>query len=109
MMTTAPAEMLMRLQREIIDRAGNEDLETLLEEMLAYPGVAELRRDPKLPTPDDLLLTIHYRSGDLDIRLFSTIATIGAPYDITLEELRLETFFPADEASAVALSALSAA
>jgi hypothetical protein len=36
------------------------------------------------------------------------IATIGAPYDITLEELRLETFFPADEASAAALRTLSA-
>jgi hypothetical protein len=32
-----------------------------------------------------------------------------APYDITLEELRLETFFPADEAYVVALRALSGA
>jgi hypothetical protein len=30
------------------------------------------------------------------LRLFTTIATIGAPYDVTLEELRLETLLPAD-------------
>jgi transcriptional regulator with XRE-family HTH domain len=103
------AEMLTRLEREATDRPGDKGLEALLEEVLAYPGVADLHRYPELPTPDDLLLPIHYRNGDLDLRLFSTIATIGAPYDITLEELRLETFFPADEASAAALRALSEA
>ena len=101
------AEMLVRLEREVADRSGDEDLQELLDEMLGYPGVSELSREPELPSPDDLLLPIHYRSGDLDLRLFSTIATIGAPYDLTLEELRLETFFPADAASAEALRSLS--
>lgn len=101
------SEMLMRLEREATDRPGDEGLEALLEEVLGYPGVTELKRQPELPTPNDLLLPIHYRSGKLDLRLFSTIATIGAPYDITLEELRLETFFPADASSAAAMQALS--
>lgn len=100
-------EMLARLEREVTERPGDEKLEALVEEVLGYPGVAQLRRDSELPTPDDLLLPIHYRSGDLDLKLFSTIATIGAPYDITLEELRLETFFPADAPSAAALRSLS--
>ena len=103
------AEMLTRLEREVGDRPGDEDLAALVEEVLSYPGVAELHRRSALPTQDDLLLPVHYRSGDLDLRLFSTISTIGAPYDITLEELRLETFFPADQASAGALRALSGA
>ena len=46
------------------------------------------------------MLPVHYRTADLNVRLFSTVATLGTPYDVTLEELRLETFFPADEASA---------
>jgi hypothetical protein len=37
--------------------------------------------------------------GDLELRLFSTIMTVGTPPEVTLQELRIETFFPADEAS----------
>ena len=48
---------------------------------------------------NDLLLPVHIRRDDVELRLFSTIMTIGTPQDITLQELRVETFFPADEAS----------
>ena len=51
------------------------------------------------PLAGDLLLPIHIRRGDLDLRLFSTIMTLGTPRDVTLQELRIETFFPADAAS----------
>ena len=47
----------------------------------------------------DLLLPIHIRRGDVELRLFSTIMTLGTPRDVTLQELRIETFFPADAAS----------
>ena len=49
--------------------------------------------------PGDLLLPIHIRKGDLDLRLFSTIMTLCGPQDITLQELRIETWFPADQDS----------
>ena len=45
------------------------------------------------------LLPIHIRTDDIELRLFSTIMTLGTPQDITLQELRVETFFPADSAS----------
>jgi hypothetical protein len=35
----------------------------------------------------------------LEWKFFSTIATLGTPYDITLQELRIECLFPADEAT----------
>jgi hypothetical protein len=38
--------------------------------------------------------------GDQTLRFFSTIATLGSPHDITLQELRIESFHPADEATA---------
>jgi hypothetical protein len=37
------------------------------------------------------------KQNDLDLRFFSTIATLGTPYDITLQEIRIECLFPADE------------
>ena len=47
-------------------------------------------------------MPIQIRKGDLDLRLFSTIMTLGTPQDVTLQELRLETFFPADAESEAA-------
>ena len=37
---------------------------------------------------------------DLELRFFSTITTFGTPHDITLDELRIECMFPADETTA---------
>ena len=42
---------------------------------------------------------IHIRQDDLELRLFSSIMTIGTPQDVTLQGLRVETFFPADDPS----------
>lgn len=99
------ANILQRLEREQAHRPADEALADLLAEVLAYPGSAELRRSTELPTGSDLLVTLRAtsRSG-ARIRLVSTIATIGAPYDVTLDELRLETFFPGDEATAAILA-----
>ena len=103
----AAAMLLQRLEREVADRAGDRELAALLDEILGYPDVAELQRAPELPTGGDLLVPVHYRSDPYDVREFSTIATIGAAYDVTLEELRLETFFPADPESEAMLRAMA--
>ena len=39
---------------------------------------------------------MHFRKDDVSLRLFTTIATLGTPQDITLQELRVESFFPMD-------------
>jgi hypothetical protein len=101
------AHLLARLEHEVADRAGDAELAALLDEVLAYPGVAGLNAEARPPTGTDLLLPLHFRTRDLELRLFSTFSTIGAPYDVTLEELRLETFFPADENSERTLRALA--
>ncbi len=46
-----------------------------------------------------LLLPIHVRTADFEMRLFCTYMTLGTPRDVTLQELRVETFFPADAES----------
>jgi hypothetical protein len=45
------------------------------------------------------LLPIHIRTPDLDLHLFSAIMTLCGPRDVTLQELRVETWFPADQDS----------
>jgi hypothetical protein len=40
------------------------------------------------------VLPVHIRKGELELRLFSTTMTLGTPQDVTLQELRIETFFP---------------
>ncbi|MEL6984797.1 MAG: hypothetical protein AAFO29_20380, partial [Actinomycetota bacterium] len=99
------ANVLQRLEREQAHRPADDALADLLAEILTYPDLAELRRSTELPTGSDLLVTMRAagRSGD-DLRLVSTIATIGAPYDVTLDELRLETFFPGDAPTAAVLA-----
>lgn len=99
--------LLHRLEREVNDRPSDSELEDLLSEIRGYPGISELPARPELPTGQDLLVPLHLRTPDHDLRLFTTIATIGAPYDITLEELRLETLLPADPETESALRQLA--
>jgi hypothetical protein len=61
---------------------------------------------PEAPAP--LVVTVDVRIGDLAARLFSTIATLGTAQDITLQELRIESFHPADRESEQLFRALAA-
>jgi transcriptional regulator with XRE-family HTH domain len=72
----------------------------LLAQVLAFPDVPDTWQDPLLrESPSPLLHTVLQR-GDQVLRFFSTITTFGTPRDITLEELHIESCFPADEATA---------
>lgn len=77
------------------DPVGRE----LLAEIKSYTGTSKLADSDTAPRPGDLLLPIHIRMGDLDLRMFSTVMTLCTPRDVTLQELRIETFFPADKDS----------
>jgi transcriptional regulator with XRE-family HTH domain len=92
----AATTILHRAERELKERPGDPALLELLREIRSYPGVDELPHRPELPSGSDLLVQIHMQTPAGEMRLLTTIATIGAPYDITLEELRLETLLPAD-------------
>ncbi len=84
------------------DAAADGRIETaaLLERLMDYEGV----RTALIPGENDAhtgpVLAMHFRKGDAALRLFTTIATLGTPQDITLQELRIECFFPMDDASA---------
>jgi hypothetical protein len=58
----------------------------------------------KLESPTLPMLTFVFRKGGTELRFFSTWTTFGTPHDVTLEETRIESSFPADERTAKAWS-----
>lgn len=83
---------------------GTEETADLLRRLAAYPDAAALAR--KVPAePHGPVLTIHFRKDDTSLRLFTTIATLGTAHDVTLQEIRIESFFPADAQSAALMRA----
>lgn len=93
-------QMLGRLQRETLAAPNDARLSRLLERVLAYPDVPRDWREPDLSTPVDPTFTVRLRRGDLTVSFFTAITVFSAPQQIALEELRLESCFPLDDASA---------
>ncbi len=91
--------LIQQVHREAIGGVPDEGTRRLLEELLAYPGVPGRWRTPDATAQTVPLVPLSLQKGDLALRFFTTIATLGTPQDITLQELRVECFFPADEAT----------
>jgi len=97
------AHLLERVARQVAI-TGDERLKALHEEVLAYPGPdAAVGHDPGA----DIALPLRIDAGGAELRFFSTISTFGTAVDITVAELSIEAFFPADGATAAALQQLS--
>jgi hypothetical protein len=89
--------LLQRVHREANSSPESEQSKALFNELLSYPGVIDFWKTLNRSTQHDLVLGIHLKKEDLNLRFFSTIATLGTPNDITLQEIRIECLFPADE------------
>jgi transcriptional regulator with XRE-family HTH domain len=79
---------------------GTRESSALLARLLHYDGVAALAGSALVEEGPRPLLPIHLAKGDVSLHLFTTIATLGTPQDITVQEIRIECFFPIDESSA---------
>jgi hypothetical protein len=90
--------VLARAEREL-GESRDDEAAALLSEIYGYTGSSPRQRPASPVHVADLLLPVHIRRDDLELRLFSTIMTLGTPQDVTLQELRIETFFPADDMS----------
>jgi len=95
--------LLARLRREI-EATGDSELEVLYQELAAYPGVAMEDDRTDVPTPNDVMLKHELRLDDRDLALFCTFATFGTARDLTLAELTIVAFYPADPQTAEALT-----
>jgi transcriptional regulator with XRE-family HTH domain len=90
--------MLQRLRRQVANSGDPVFLE-LLRELSALPDAPPSHANTRDPYAG-VVLPIRLRLPLGDITLFSTIATFGTAIDVTLSELMLESFFPADETTA---------
>jgi transcriptional regulator with XRE-family HTH domain len=98
------AHLLERLHRQAA-ASGDRELQALYDELAGYPGV-EAAPDRPSDTADRLFTPLVLAAPDgPPLRFFSTIATFGTALDITVAELSIESFFPADAATAAALGA----
>ncbi len=91
-------ELIERLHRECAAAPTDRALAELRARALAMPDVPARWRSPRL-APIAPFATVHLRRGPLELRLFTMVTTLGTPLDVTAEELRIESYFPADPAS----------
>jgi transcriptional regulator with XRE-family HTH domain len=76
--------------------ARDDALKNLITEILSYPGVPPRWREPDLEAPHELILPMELKLDGKIARMFSTVTTVATPHDVTLQELHVEVFYPAD-------------
>lgn len=89
--------LVQRIHREALGGVPDGATAGLLEEILTYPGVPGRWGSPDLLSLAKPYVAVQFRKGDLALDFFSTVTTLGTPLDVTLQEIRIECFFPANE------------
>jgi transcriptional regulator with XRE-family HTH domain len=98
------AHIIGNLRRQIAV-TGDDELRVLETELVGYAGAQGVTLPPTAEAPRAIAMPMRLRTGDGEIALMTMIATFGTALDITLAELALETFLPADTPSAGVLRA----
>ncbi|MFO0633465.1 MAG: helix-turn-helix transcriptional regulator [Nannocystaceae bacterium] len=101
--------MLVRLQREALDRRRDDGLSRLLSRLCAMPGVPSDWREPDLALPSEATLQLRLRLGPQVLAFLTTLTVFQAPQNAALEELRIESYYPLDDATEAACRALAGA
>jgi hypothetical protein len=87
--------VLARIRREAaVDR--DPVTQQLLKSLQGYPSMAARQREMAPQNALELVLPVELRLGEQTLRFFSTLTSLGTPLDVTLQELRIESFHPAD-------------
>mgnify|MGYP001161692181 CR=1 FL=1 len=101
------AHLLARLAQQI-ETSGDPTLIALAEELRGYPAPDAAAADASHADAAAVAVPLQLRSPEGVLTLIGTITVFGTPVDVTLSELALETFLPADAATAQALRRLAA-
>jgi transcriptional regulator with XRE-family HTH domain len=96
------AHLLHRLRRQASVSADLE-LARLYRELQALPCDQPVPR-LTVPSSGDVVLTLRYRAGGQVLSFLSITAVLGTPLDVSLDEMAIESFYPADAATARYLS-----
>jgi len=93
-------DLIRHLHNEVAASPSDAKIRRLLEDVLGYPDVPDRWRTREPGATTVPLLTTAFGNGEVQLRFFSTLTTFGTPHDVTLDELRIESMFPADERTA---------
>jgi transcriptional regulator with XRE-family HTH domain len=91
------AHLLHRVGRRV-SITGDAVLEELYSELAGYPGVRT--EAPAYDVAAEIVLPLRLRSGPDELSLICTQTTFGTAVDVTLAELSIEAFYPADDTTA---------
>jgi hypothetical protein len=89
--------VLRRLHRQVVRAGTDERLQQTWSRVQASPGVADLIRVGLTEAPPPALVPMKVQQGDQILTWINTLAVFGATGDVTLDELVVESFFPADD------------
>jgi transcriptional regulator with XRE-family HTH domain len=89
-----------RLHREALAHPEDDELSRLLDALFRYPDVPRNFRQPDFSTPSEPTLSLRLKRGDLRMGFLTMVTTFNAPQNITLEEVRIESYFPLDDETA---------
>jgi transcriptional regulator with XRE-family HTH domain len=95
------ASYLLHQLHRLVALTTDPELERLEREVRAYPNVVALNADSFWSGWDDpaLLIPLRLETGGVELSMFTTLTTFGTPRDITLAEVAVELFFPADDST----------
>jgi len=88
---------IQRLHREKMENKNRH--EVLLERLLSYPGTPSRWRSLNFKKNSVPIIHMELKIGDVSLKLFTTLSSFGTPIDVTAEEIVVEQYFPADEAT----------
>jgi transcriptional regulator with XRE-family HTH domain len=98
--------LVRRVHREAVGGVKDEATTALLAEVMSYPDVPErwAQADPEAPLVP--VIPVEFEKDGRRYTFFSAVTTLGTPQDVTLQELRIESFFPMGEETERNLSAI---
>jgi transcriptional regulator with XRE-family HTH domain len=102
----ASAKALLNEAHRRLAWTRDDALKALIADILRYPGVPVRWREPELEGPQALMLPIELNLNGTIARMFSTVTSVAAPHDVTLQELHVEVFYPADAETEATLRAV---
>ena len=90
------------IQRLHQEKMVNPDRHTkLLEKLFSYPGTPEDWRQINLQQQPNPMVYVDFELAGIKIKFFSTLTSFGTPIDITAQELVIEQYYPADDATRI--------